>query len=112
MVIIIVLRLSPILHDLLELETKAGGLQRMINSRLIIGQEKPCGLDRENKESPAQEMILYTEKQLREAYKTYIENLTNSDVPIGNKKILHVPIPTLEEFKYVRGLLQQIPHKQ
>ena len=53
----------------------------------------------ENKESPAQEMILYTEKQLRESYKTYIENLTNSDVPIGNKKILHVPIPTLEEFR-------------
>ena len=44
-------------------------------------------------------MILYTEKQLRESYKTYIENLTNSDVPIGNKKILHVPIPTLEEFR-------------
>jgi hypothetical protein len=53
----------------------------------------------ENKESPAQKMILYTEKQLREAYKTYIKNLTNSDVPIGNKKILHVPIPTLEEFR-------------
>ena len=53
----------------------------------------------ENKESPAQEMILYTEKQLREAYKTYIKNLTNSDVPIGNKKILHVAIHTLEEFR-------------
>lgn len=54
-------------------------------------------------------MILYTEKQLREAYKTYIENLNNIKLPITEPKAAYatkaayaksyIPIPTLEEFR-------------
>ena len=43
---------SPILHDLPALETKAGGLPRMTNSRQTIGLGEFYGRDLANQRSP------------------------------------------------------------
>lgn len=53
------------------------------------------------KEVPSQKMILYTEKQLRESYKSYIGNLNQARIQAGKRKKIYIPIPTLEEFREI-----------
>ena len=89
MVIIIVLRLgSPILHDSSALETKAGGLPRMTNSRQTIGLESSMGGPGKSKKSLPKDDTLYG-KQLRESYKNYIGNLNHTRHPSRKRKNLH-----------------------
>ena len=53
------------------------------------------------KEVPSQKMILYTEKQLRESYKNYIDSLNQARIQAGKRKKIYIPIPTLEEFREI-----------
>ena len=53
------------------------------------------------KEVPSQKMILYTEKQLRESYKSYIGSLNQARIQAGKRKKIYIPIPTLEEFREI-----------
>ena len=41
-------------------------------------------------------MLLYTEKQLKVAYESYLRNLI-----VSNRQGIEVPFPTLEEFRTI-----------
>lgn len=41
-------------------------------------------------------MLLYTEKQLKVAYESYLKNLI-----VANRQAIEIPFPTLEEFRTI-----------